>query len=71
MPLAAVLTAPETTGTPAVVRGTAVTATLLQALEDAVVTYELYRLRIAPGTVHASLLVRYPVRGADGTAPRA
>ncbi|MEU6021096.1 XRE family transcriptional regulator [Micromonospora sp. NPDC047134] len=46
VPLAAVLS--EATSEPTV-RGAAVSATLLEVFEDSEVTYELYRMRVAPG----------------------
>ncbi|MER7168203.1 XRE family transcriptional regulator [Micromonospora sp. NPDC000207] len=46
VPLTAVLSGPATEPE---VRGTAVTATLLEVFTDSDATYELYRLRIAPG----------------------
>ncbi|SDZ37120.1 transcriptional regulator, XRE family with cupin sensor [Micromonospora pattaloongensis] len=55
VPLATVLTDGETPGaTPAEVRGSAVVGTLLQVFEEATTTYELYRLRIVPGTAQVS-----------------
>ena len=51
VPLAAVLDRP--TAEPAV-SGAAVTATLLEVFTEAEVTYELYRLRVAPGAVQLS-----------------
>ncbi|RIV39000.1 XRE family transcriptional regulator [Micromonospora radicis] len=55
VPLAAVLAepapGPTTDGMPAgpTVRGAAVSATLLEVFEDTDATYELYRMRVAPG----------------------
>ncbi|MFD6755758.1 helix-turn-helix domain-containing protein [Micromonospora gifhornensis] len=46
VPLTAVLSAPASGAT---VRGAAVSATLLEVFEDSDVTYELYRMRVAPG----------------------
>jgi hypothetical protein len=46
VPLAAVLSGPATEPE---VRGAAVTATLLEVFTEAEATFELYRLRIAPG----------------------
>ena len=46
VPLTAVLSAPASGPT---VRGAAVSATLLEVFEDSDVTYELYRMRVAPG----------------------
>ncbi|MEH1099159.1 helix-turn-helix domain-containing protein [Micromonospora sp. CPCC 205561] len=50
VPLTAVLSAPaaESTAGPTV-RGAAVSATLLEVFEDSDATYELYRMRVAPG----------------------
>ncbi|AEB42277.1 XRE family transcriptional regulator [Micromonospora maris] len=46
VPLTAVLSAPASGAT---VRGAAVSATLLEVFEDSDVTYELYRMQVAPG----------------------
>src|SRR5688500_6371365 len=46
VPLTAVLSEPAATPT---VRGAAVSATLLEAFTEADATYELYRMRVAPG----------------------
>ncbi|MFG1954898.1 helix-turn-helix domain-containing protein [Micromonospora sp. NPDC048830] len=46
VPLTAVLAGPATTPT---VSGTAVSATLLEVFTEADATYELYRMRVAPG----------------------
>ncbi|WP_329110937.1 XRE family transcriptional regulator [Micromonospora sp. NBC_01699] len=56
VPLAAVLAVGTDAedGTPPVVRGRAVVATLLQVFEDDSVTYELFRLRVLPGPVQTS-----------------
>ena len=53
VPLAAVL-ARRSEGKPAVLRGTAVEATLLEIFDDPTVTAELYRLRVPPGPVQTS-----------------
>ena len=56
VPLAALLTPPGAgpERTPTVVRGDAVTATLLEAFVDGGVSTELYRLRIRPGVAQTS-----------------
>ncbi|NYI07216.1 helix-turn-helix domain-containing protein [Allostreptomyces psammosilenae] len=55
VPLTALLTPPGTAGEPApVMHGAAVEVTLLQVFDDATVTYELYRMRVAAGFTQVS-----------------
>ncbi|SCL46878.1 Helix-turn-helix [Micromonospora yangpuensis] len=58
VPLSAVLSA---TATEPVVRGAAVTATVLEVFTDTDATYELYRLRVAPGSGQVSPAHQYGV----------
>ncbi|MBB5075270.1 helix-turn-helix domain-containing protein [Nonomuraea endophytica] len=51
VPIAAIL---DTPAEPQVMYGAAVEATLLEVFEDQEVTYELYRLRVPPGTTQSS-----------------
>ncbi|WP_090931513.1 helix-turn-helix domain-containing protein [Nonomuraea jiangxiensis] len=51
VPIGAILDAPPE---PQIMRGTAMEAELLEAFEDAYVTYELYRVRVPPGLTQTS-----------------
>lgn len=63
MPLTALLAEPAAEPT---VHGRAVTATLLEVFDDTDATYELYRMRVAPGIVQISPPIN---RASPNTSP--